>query len=194
MKQAEIAQLLPAVFQRTLAPGSLLSCILATMEAQHAPSETVLAQLACYFDPYLAPDEFVPFLAAWVDLDPLFTNVPASIDAQAANELFPMGLGRLRELIAAVAYRSQWRGTAKGMIHFLEVATGVTGFKVDERVFDADGRQRPFHIRVRTPLIEVRTAQEKAACAALIERIITLEKPAYVTFELKFNIQILESQ
>ena len=90
------------------------------------------------------------------------------------------GLGRLRELIAWAAYLSQRRGTRQGLLKFLEVATGIPGFAVDEDVKGADGRTIPFHLRVRAP---------KAARThrSLVERIITLEKPAYVTYELDFG-------
>ena len=46
MKQREIEQLLPGVFQRTAVPGSPLDALLGVMEGMHAPSEAVLAQLA----------------------------------------------------------------------------------------------------------------------------------------------------
>ena len=38
----------------------------------------------------------------------------------------------LRELIAAAAQLSQWRGTAQGLQRFLETATGIEGFELDE--------------------------------------------------------------
>jgi hypothetical protein len=82
-------------------------------------------------------------------------------------------------LIARAAYLSQWRGTRKGLIAFLETATGASGFELDERVNDAAGQPRAFHMRVRAPhALEVHRA--------LIERIIESERPAYVTYELEF--------
>ena len=177
MKRNEIEQLLPAVFQRTSQPGSVLRALLEVMEALQAPSEDVLAELDRFFDPYRCPDEFVPYLAGWVDLD-RFQEITG--DRSSLTVLpFPTGIGRLRELIAAAAYLSTWRGTAKGLIRFLETATGIQGYTVEEQVPGDNGLPRPFHLRVRAPAaIEVQRR--------LIERIIEAEKPAYVTYELVF--------
>jgi hypothetical protein len=91
----------------------------------------------------------------------------------------PIEVGRLRELIAAAAYLSKWRGTSRGLLLFLETATGAAGFKVDEHVPDQQGKARPFHIKVVAPA-------ETASYDSLLRRIITIEKPAYVTYELEF--------
>ena len=178
MKRNEIEPLLPGVFQRTLTPGSPLTAILQIMEDLHAPAEEVLDHLAGFFNPYRTPDEFVPYLAAWVDLARFLDEAPAP---QAAAELpgYSPGVGRLRELIAAAADLSQWRGTQTGLVRFLETATGITGFVVDEQVVDATGRVRPFHMAVRAPAAAVRDAR-------LIHRIVELEKPAYMTAEVTF--------
>ncbi|MEO8394645.1 MAG: phage tail protein, partial [Chloroflexota bacterium] len=91
---------------------------------------------------------------------------------------FPTGVGHLRELVSAAVFLSRWRGTAKALITFLETATGITGFTIDERVLDDEGQAIPFHIRVNAP-------QASAAYRVLIENIINKEKPAYVTYELQ---------
>jgi phage tail-like protein len=163
MKSAEILRLLPGVFQRTARAGSPLVALLAAMEALHAPSEAVLGELDALFDPRRAPERFVPFLARWVDLDLPVTT----------------GLGRLRELVAAGVELSRWRGTARGLLLFLSTATGRRDFVLDERVPGPDGRPRPFHIRVSAPA-------ELEPHRLMLERIIELEKPAYVTYELHF--------
>ncbi len=178
MKQAEIAGLLPGVMQRTLRPNSPLFAILATMETLQAPSEEVLNHLDAYFDPYRTPDRFVTFLADWVDMEQLLVQTPEERAVTDAEPL-PTGLGRLRELIAAAAYLSQWRGTRQGLRRFLETATGVQGFEIDENVPGDDGIPRPFHIRVRAP-------QSTLPYRVLLEHIIEIEKPAYVTHELQF--------
>jgi phage tail-like protein len=180
MKQTEIERLLPGVFQRTILPGQPLYALLATMEAMHAPSETALTSLEAYFDPYQAPDAFVPFIAGWLDLERFLSLKPAKLDAATAQTLFPSGLGRLRELVASAAFLSKWQGTARGLIRFLETATGISGFVVEEQVRDERNRVRPFHIRVVGPA-------EAEVFRPLVERIIDLEKPAYVTYELGFG-------
>ena len=163
MRSPDIQRLLPGVFQRTVLDGSPLAALLEVMETLHAPSEAVLARLESHFDPRRAPDRFVPFLARWVGMDLPVTT----------------GLGRLRELVAAAVEISRWRGTARGLRLFLTTATGRTDFEVDESVLGADGRPRPFHVRVRAP-------EAVAAHRLLLERIIEREKPAYVTYELHF--------
>jgi hypothetical protein len=91
-----------------------------------------------------------------------------------------MPAGRLRELIAAAAHLSSWRGTAYGLVRFLEIATGAHGFRLEETVVGKNGSPVPFHVRAVAP--ESATEQRE-----LIERIVKLEKPAYVTWELVFE-------
>ncbi|HEY8208851.1 MAG TPA: phage tail protein [Myxococcaceae bacterium] len=161
MRSSEIQRLLPGVFQRTTAGGTPLAAALEVMSALHAPSEAVLRDLDRYFDPRRTAERFVPLLAGWMDLEV----------AQAAPP------GRLRELTAAAFGLSQRRGTARGLIRFLEIATGATGFQVDERVPGADGMPRPFHVRITVPAA---AADRRDFLVRIIER----EKPAHVTYEL----------
>lgn len=178
MKAAEIQQLLPAVFQRTLQPGAPLSAIIDVMESLHAPAETAIAELDRILDPRRTPDAFVPLLARWVDLDRLLANRLVGKEATVQG-LMPTGLGRLRELIARAAYLSKWRGTRKGLLAFLQVATGMSDFEISEDVADDEGGIRPFHIRV-TCSAAAKTHLD------IIREIIESEKPAYVTYELAF--------
>jgi phage tail-like protein len=165
MHRDEIEQLLPSVFQRGARPGSVLAALLDAMAAYHEPIEEVLQQLPAVFDPRRAPDRFVPFLAAWLDL----------------GRVLPLttGLAPLRELVAAAAAIAQTKGTARGLILFLETAVGVSGFVIEEEVHRPDGRLRPFHVRIVAP-------PSALPHRALVERIIESEKPAHVTYDLEF--------
>jgi phage tail-like protein len=178
MKQDEIAQLLPGVFQRTLQANKPLAAILEVMEQLHAPAEEVLANSDTFFDPYRAPGNFLPFLATWVDLASLI-GVRGSANALTAS-VFPSGLGRLRALVATAAYHAMWRGTATGLIHFLETATGIPGFQIDEGSADPGQPSKPFHLTILAP-------PESAQYQGLLQRIIEAEKPAYVTYDLRFQ-------
>ncbi len=181
MKTEEIKNLLPQVFQRTLWPGSPLNALLEVMELLHEPAEKVLAQLETYFNAYTTPDIFVPYLAGWVDLErfyPFYSAQPE--DIRHSEDPISSGTGQLRELIAAAAYLSQWRGTAKGLKLFLETSTGINGFELIENVEDTNGTPQPFHIRITAPA-------EAEKHIALIERIVDQEKPAYVSYELEFK-------
>lgn len=176
MRQNELKHLLPEIYRRTIDSGGPLQAFLDVMEELHAPSEEILAQLEEYFDPYRTPDRFVPFLAACVDLDRL---LPESAENTREHPQFPSGLGRLRELIAAAAFLSKWRGTRKGLITFLETATGAEGFAIRENT-TRTGEERPFHLDVRAPAAAERYRE-------LVEQIVQMEKPAYVTYELQFE-------
>lgn len=185
MKQNEILQLLPEIFQRTATPENPLTVLLGVMEQLHAPAEGVLVGLDRFFDPRRTPDKFVAFLATWVDLASLLRDMPAP-DAAASTtaataaplDALSTGTGRLRELVAAAAYLSQWRGTRQGLLHFLETATGLTGFEINEAV-EEKGQVIPYHLLITAPA-------RAQPYRSLLDRIIALEKPAYVTYELAF--------
>ncbi len=180
MKRSEIEQLLPRVYQSALSEQGPLVALLAVMEELHAPAEALLAGIENTFSPYRTPESFVPYLSQWVDLDRFFrVGGRESAGPDATVDALSTGNGRLRELMAAAAYLSQWRGTQQGLRRFLETATGVSGFELDEQVRDSEGMPRPYHIRVSAP-------QACARHRALIERIVEQEKPAYVTYELVF--------
>lgn len=180
MKSSEIERLLPAVYQRAATPGSPLRALLDAMETLHEPDEAVLAGIDTFFDPRRTAVAYLPMLSYWVNLDFLFRPPPPDAAGSPWSERpLPTAPGYLRELIASAAYLSQWRGTAPGLARFLEIATGLTGFTIDEAVPGSDGQPVPFHIRVRAPA----AAQPHAE---LIERIIERQRPAYVTSELEF--------
>jgi phage tail-like protein len=181
MRPAEIAQLLPAVFQRTLtsgegAEGKPLDALLSAMSALHERSEEVLGELDRICDPHRTYDFFVPFLARWVDLERIFRH------SRSGQEVEPIssGMGNLRQLVAAAAQLSRWRGTPRGLVHFLEIATGIAGFVIEENPPDDQGRPRSFHFLVRVPAAA-------AGHRALIEHILDVERPAYSTWGLAMN-------
>ncbi|MBI3560627.1 MAG: hypothetical protein HY080_02775 [Gammaproteobacteria bacterium] len=180
MKYSDIQALLPDVYQRSLQPGYPLDALLHVMVGMFDPCEAVLERIDTYFSPYSAPDDFVRYLARWVDLDRYLAATPKEIHAN--NPAGPTSIepARLRELIAKAAHLSQWRGTARGLRLFLETATGIHGFKLDETTRDDKGRHSVFHLRIQAPKIASRFQQ-------LITTIINGEKPAYVTYELEFN-------
>jgi phage tail-like protein len=178
MKKEQIKRLLPSVYQRAVRPGNPLFAILDVMETMHAPAESALDHLTVTFDPHRTPDAFVPYLASWVDLEVLL-DVPRA-EGVSSTPALSTGVGRLRELAAAAVTLSHWRGTRKGLSLFLETATGLNGFEVDEHVVGGNGKTKPFHLRIMVP-------KELAGHRILIERIIELEKPAYVTYELLFE-------
>jgi phage tail-like protein len=180
MKTAQIKRLLPSAFQTAAQPGNPLSAILDVMETMQAPSESVLDHLEVFFDPHRAPEAFVPYLASWVDLEGIMDS--PNIRSTSRTPSLSTGLGRLRELTAAAVSLSHWRGTRKGLCLFLETATGMSGFEIDEAAVGSDGKIIPFHLHITAPA-------GAADHRILVERIIELEKPAYVTYNLEFTAQ-----
>jgi phage tail-like protein len=173
MKSASIKRLLPEIIARTASDGSPLAAVLAVMERLHARTEGTLNELDLFFDPLRAPAAFVPYLASWVDLDSLLAK---RVEASGPAYSLSTGLGRLRELTASAALLSQWRGTRRGLQKFLETATGVKDFAIEENI-TASGQPKAYHLRITVP-------PAAAMHLALIHQIIALEKPAYVTYEL----------
>ena len=117
MRASEIELLLPDVMRRALAPGTPMTALLAVMEDLHAPSEAILDDLPAVVDPLRTPDRFVPMLARWVDLQRLNDAEGGGVED-----------ARMRLLIAISARIGRRRGTARGLLEVLELATGHTGF------------------------------------------------------------------
>lgn len=162
MQPAEIALLLPEIYRRGLAEGSVLDALLHVMAALHGSLEEAIADPALLADPRRAPDRLVPVLAAWVGLGRYLQADPGE-DRPAA--------GDLRELVAAAAALNRRGGSAATLRRFLETATGVHGFGIEESA------GRPFHFRVSIPSAALPRLD-------LVRRIIAFEKPAFTTFEL----------
>lgn len=187
MERQRIARLLPEIFQRTLptqwwqtrlngetSPPTVLGAILAVMEQMLAPTETALANLEAYFDPRLAPEEWLPFLACWLDLDRFLKQ-----DEKGAWK-FPGGSLRLRQLIMEAVSLNKERGTYSGLKRFLKIATGIDDIEI---VTTTD---HPYHITVSCPApdLESHEMSDLELRNWLVE-LVEAEKPAYVTFEIQ---------
>ena len=175
MKQEAIVERLPDVFKQAAASEdgpNPLAALLGVMEELHARDEEILSGFGRYVDPRRTPDEFVPYLAAWVDYAWLLLDPPDNPYSDVIRP-FAGGLGRLRELIASAASESKWRGTRDGLVRMLETATGVQGYRVEETVTDDSKRPLPFQVRVKVP----RKAENYLE---LVRRIVEHEKPAHV--------------
>ncbi len=180
MNRNEIAALLPEIIRRTLREGSPLAGVLDIMEALHAPSEAILSDLAAHFNPVTTSDRMVEYLAQWVDLSWVLDQASQDrSDWGNSSEPISSGIGRLRELVAASASLAREQGTRDGIVRFLEIATGIKGFRIDETICDAQGWVIPFHVRIEAPA-------EAETHRRLIQRIIEMEKPAHVTYDLNF--------
>jgi phage tail-like protein len=178
MHRPDIEALLPTVFQDAVRSGNPLDALLEVVARLPEPVEKLLVSVDRLFDPRRAPDRMVGFLALWVDLDRFLVRR----NADGSGGELATGQGRLRELCAAAAELSRIRGTRRGLIRFLEIATGRTGFRIEENR-DRSGASRPFHLLLTAP-------RGTEAYVELIHAIVAFEKPAYVTYhpdELSFE-------
>jgi hypothetical protein len=106
---------------------------------------------------------------------------PTPEELEAGQAQIPVtGLGYLREVVAQASGMARGRGSSRELISFLQVATGMSGFSIDERATDENDQPMPFHVVIRGPA-------EAGAVQPLIDRIVQAEKPAYVTYELRFG-------
>jgi phage tail-like protein len=75
----------------------------------YAPILTTLDSLACYFDPHLAPPDFVDYLAGWVGIE---------LDDSWSVE-------QRRAIVAGAAVVHRRRGTRRGIEEALALALGA---------------------------------------------------------------------
>jgi phage tail-like protein len=175
MKPEASARLLPEVIRQGMGPGQLLDGLLASMAELHRPCEDILDRLQAICDPRAVPERLLPFLARWVRFDGL-------CDERAQRRGRHPGIedaGHLRELIAIAAELAHARGTAVGLLRFLALATGITGYRIEEQVRDDQGAIRPFHLRLIAPAAARRQHE-------LVLLVLRMAKPAHVTCDLLF--------
>lgn len=101
-----VRQRLPGVLQEE----GFLERFVTAFDDAYAPIFATLDSLACYFDPWLAPADFLSFLATWVGVE-----LDDSWD-----------LEQRRAVIAGAALVHRRRGTASGIREALGVALGAT--------------------------------------------------------------------
>ncbi|HMQ33031.1 MAG TPA: phage tail protein I [Chloroflexaceae bacterium] len=131
------------------------------------PLDRQIAQIYHYFDPRTAPEQLLPWLAAWVDL--------------ALDERWPEA--RRRELIGAASTLYRWRGTRRGLSDYLRIYTGVTPRIVEQ---GQERRGEPA-VAPHTFRVIIELPDPAAVDRALVERIIEQEKPAHAAYELELK-------
>lgn len=164
MARTSLLAALPQVFTDAHVEGSALAALVAAADHMQQPVADVLDHLETAVDPFRSSEDVACYLASWVDLDWL-----TIAEADRSRCTLPGGVPPLRDLIAAAAELSTRRGTAAGMVRFLELATRVSGFGVR----DAGG----FHLVVDVP-------PEAEPQRDAVARIVAVIKPAHVTAAL----------
>jgi phage tail-like protein len=101
-----LLQRLPGVLQ----DDEFLQRFMKAFDAAYAPIFATLDSLTCYFDPHLAPADFLNYLATWVGVE-----LDDSWD-----------LEQRRAVIAGAAMVHRRRGTSRGIQEALSVGLGAT--------------------------------------------------------------------
>ena len=165
-------QYLPAIYSEDEFMGRFLKIF----ESVLAPVEQTVDQIPLYFDPKLAPEQLLPWLAFWLGL--------------VLDEDWPAA--RRRRLVSQAAELYQWRGTRRGLETYLEIYTGVRptitehfgGIRLGEEsrlgsnTILGDGRAHCFTV---TLLVEGSSTVDEEKVRAIIEA----EKPAHTAYDLE---------
>lgn len=161
-----LAPALPALYQE----DPLVSQFLSAFDATLAPILCSLDNMDAYFDPLLAPEDFLSWLGSWVGL--------------VLDENWPVE--RQRALVSDAAGLFRWRGTVKGLAAHLALYVGSVP-EVEE-TGGVTWSARPGEpiaggeTRIR---IVVRVPDPSKVDLARLHAIIVAAKPAHVPHEVR---------
>ncbi|OQY36610.1 MAG: hypothetical protein B6243_02660 [Anaerolineaceae bacterium 4572_5.2] len=184
---------LPALYNQ----DELMGRLLMLFESFWKPVEGQIDAITNYFDPYLTPSDFLPWLASWMHL--------------ALDERWPEEKRRLLLHSAAQLYRM--RGTKAGLQRYLEIYTGevaeiterrASNFRLSEGArlgegiaLGRDNIPHTFDVVLQLPPVELpdsnapdarrQRARKEAERRHTIEQIIESEKPAHTKYQLTIS-------
>ncbi|MCZ2110633.1 MAG: phage tail protein I [Dehalococcoidia bacterium] len=148
-------QYLPAIYGR----NDFMARYLLIFEAILSPIERTIANISDIFDPATAPSDILPWLGSWLGV--------------VMDENWPEE--RRRDLIRNAAELYHWRGTRRGLTHYIHVATGFEPEIIEptlSEISSSRGQAFRFTVRLRVPR---GTRLDRPS----IQRIIDAEKPAF---------------
>jgi phage tail-like protein len=163
-----IADLLPGVF---IEHDPLLISFTAGFDDTLAPIPGTLDSLAAYIDPWLAPADFVSWLATWVGLE--------------LDEAWP--IDRKRDAVASAVEIYQHLGSAAGLQRYLEL---VTGGRVEVRetggiaISQVPGAELPGEPGSRIS-IRIHVTDPTSVDMGTLERSVAKAKPAWVAHTIE---------
>ncbi len=158
---------LPAIYQ----DDDFAQRMLEALDVVVAPIYSTIDNFDAYLDPWLAPDDFLAWLAGWVGI---------SLDESWDQ-------GRRREIVARAVDLYRMRGTAAGLAGQVEIQTGgqveivengATGWSVDP------GGELPGSPE---PLVVVRVSvpDPKSVDAVKLDALVAAAKPAHVMHRIE---------
>ena len=103
--QINYLKYLPAIYSENEFFGRFLMIF----ESVLGPVEAMVDNLAYYFDPGTSPEELLPWLASWMEVE---------LDSNWTVE-------RRREMVKSASWLFQWRGTRRGLREYLRLYTGI---------------------------------------------------------------------
>jgi phage tail-like protein len=179
---------LPALYEQ----DDLMGRLLMLFESFWAPIESQIDEMYYYFDPRITPASFLPWLAAWLDLE--------------LDETWPEA--RLRQLIRWSIALHRSRGTKWGLLKYLEIYTGQKAGIIERRAknfvigpsallgpaiaLGRGNRPHTFTVSLRLPALDIEDEAERARQEKLrqrtIEAIIDMQKPAHTVYTLNLEI------
>lgn len=177
--QGRYLKYLPALYTEQ---DELMGRFLMLFESFWEPIEERIDNIHYYFDPKLAPNDLLPWLATWVDL---------VLDEQWPEE-------KRRRLLSAMVPLYRQRGTRRGLQDYLAIYTGqqarITEHRAHNFVLGQITRLGPsaalgkhnisytFDVFLRLPLVEDEGQRKERR--RKIEAIIESEKPAHTAYTL----------
>lgn len=144
---------------------------LAGLDEVLAPVFCTLDSIEAYFDPFLAPDDFVVWLAEWVGLN---------LDENWSLE-------RRRAVVAQTVALSQWRGTARGLAAYVALYAGVEP-EIDESgaiAWSPTPNAPVPGTADRRVTVRLRASDKAAFKRERIEAVVAAATPAHVTHRVE---------
>lgn len=157
-----IGEMLPSVYGE----DEMAYRFTAALDDLFAPLLSTLDCLAAYFDPSLAPPDFVAWLGGWVG---------AEVTGEESD-------GVLRRMVAGAAPAHRLRGTVRGVIEAIKLAFGVLPEIVESGGAAWSARPRgPFPGNsVPSLIVRVRVPNPDSFDRDRLERLVAAIRPAHV--------------
>jgi phage tail-like protein len=161
---------LPALYQ----DDGFTQRFLAALDDVIAPIPMTIDNFEAYLDPFLAPEDFIAWLAGWVGLE---------IDENWTEET-------QRRLVAGISGIFPWHGTRRGVIELIHHYLGIAEDAIE--VEDSGGAAwsvtpggAPPGVSRPTLHVRVRVDHPDEVDVARLDRLVTTAKPAHVLHEVE---------